>query len=114
MTASLEPNEGWVSHHPSDIALEAPAVCPVDQEQLRGVMLFSAAYFAAESSISLRMNAGSGAGTQSVNIWNFLPSHCITLKCSEPSCFAYYILIGADMPRMPISLSFASVTSSAS
>ena len=51
--------------HPSGIARDAPAACPVDQEHWRGVMLFSAAYFAAESSISLRMNAGSGAGTQS-------------------------------------------------
>lgn len=78
------------------------------------MMLFSAAYFAADSSISLRMNAGSGAATQSVKIWNLLPSHCIILKHSEPSCFAHDILNGADMPRMPISLSFASVTSSAS
>ena len=66
--SSLQPNPNrrdGNEPHPSASAGSVLQHDSVDQEQSRGVMLFSAAYFAAESSISLRMNAGSGAGTQS-------------------------------------------------
>src|SRR5215470_6598324 len=54
--------------------------------QLRKVMLFSLAYFSAESSISLRIIFGSFAGSQSlVTIWNLLPSHCIMWNLPAPS-----------------------------
>src|SRR6185437_6201915 len=54
--------------------------------QLRKVMLFSLAYFSAESSISLRINFGSEAPNQSlVTIWNLLPSHCIMWNLPAPS-----------------------------
>ena len=71
--------------HPPDIARDARRSVSVDQEHLRGVMLFSAAYFAAEVFDQLANERRIGRRHPVRQIWNFLPSHCITLKRSEPS-----------------------------
>src|SRR5262245_3057294 len=71
-------HSGWGGELPRP-SLSRREICGALRDQddghVRGVMLFSLAYFSAESSISLRMSFGSLAPSQSlVTIWNLLPS----------------------------------------
>src|SRR5947199_7475399 len=73
---------GPVRGHHCGAPLRGPAQESLAQS--RGVMLFSFAYFAADSSIILRSIALSD-GIQSLTIFHSLPSHVWNFTSPEPS-----------------------------
>src|SRR5437870_3735381 len=93
-----ESGTGATLSHPSPVA-DAYASFP----QSRGVMFFSFAYLAADSSTIGRVMARSPE-IQSVTACHCLPSHCWNFTRPEPSWSAQEILVAGISPSALIAL----------